>query len=552
MLGTTTRIGGPKWLSACSLPTLMSRSFYNTYLGKDLMVRPRPGKTTYAMTKIVATIGPVSEQKEMLETLVRQGITCMRLNFSHCTLAEAELREVNLRNAPGKHSNNFGLNFNMRSIMLDTQGPEVRTGCIADNKKLHFEAGMHVLLTNNEEYKMNCTTEVMYITYPNLAATAKVGSRVHMNDGVIGMTIVALKKNGDVECVVDNSGIIGNKRGVNIPNTKLDLPAMSVKDRKDVKYAVERDFDFVACSFVKTGSDVAAIKNFIAWQMEDLWPKHHLPPLVIAKIETAEALRNFEEILTEADGIMVARGDLGVEIPMEQVANVQKEIVTLCNKVGKPVIVATQMLDSMQSNPRPTRAEVSDVTNAIYDGADAVMLSGETANGKFPKESVDVMNKVIIEAEKLGSLQRFYNMQKQGAVIKFSIKSKERAIAESAVLCAHEVGASCIIVLTNTGFMARLISHQRPLVPVVCLVSSEKLGRQLSLYRGLFPIKASTDIIGHALKDEGLKVAQKAQFCTRGEKVVVVSVEPIVRSEDVVGTTITQNSSIAVHVIDVE
>eukprot|EP00808_Paulinella_micropora_P015546 g63390.t1 len=526
---------------------LPTHTNFNVYIGQR--GPSKPGKKEYPMTKITATIGPVSEQKGPLERLVREGITCMRLNFSHATLEEAQLRETNLRNAPGKHRDVLGENYNLRAILLDTQGPEIRTGSIKGGGTVDFVTGHTVLLTNRDEFKENSTAEVMYVTYPNLGNVVANGTRILLQDGEIGLTVQETHENGDVTCLVENNGTIKSKRGVNIPNVPLGLPPMSLKDRKDVTYAVERDFDFVACSFVKSASDVAAIKNFIAWQMEDMWPRHHLAPKVIAKIETAEAVSNFEEILEEADGIMVARGDLGVEIPMEQLANVQKEIVRLCNQAGKPVIVATQMLDSMQKNPRPTRAEVSDVTNAIYDGADSVMLSGETANGKFPIESVQVMTKIVLEAEKWHRMQTPHHHVRR--VSQNHPQSKEEAIAASAVVAAHETGASCIVVLTNTGKVARLVAAQRPMVPVVCLVSSEKLGRQLSLHRGLFPLKSTSAIVGHYQKDEGVQLAKKAMFCAPGDRIVVVSMDPIRRREDDVCTSISANSSIALHILEV-
>ncbi|CAM9753959.1 unnamed protein product [Chrysoparadoxa australica] len=286
----------------------------------------------------------------------------------------------------------------MRAVLLDTQGPEIRTGNLVGDTPIMLEKGNTIELHTDASYQDKGTAEAVYVNFTGLTETVHVGSNVLFDDGLISLGVLDVAP-GKVTCMIENSGPLKNRRGVNLPGARVQLPPLSEKDKKDICYGIANDIDFVAASFVRKASDVVTIRKFINTQYKKTWPKGEHPPHIISKIENLEAVDNFPDILQESDAIMVARGDLGVELPMEQVTNLQKWMVQECNRVGKPVIVATQMLESMQQNPRPTRAEVSDVTNAVYDGADAVMLSGESAQGDYPVESVYTMRRIVAESE---------------------------------------------------------------------------------------------------------------------------------------------------------
>jgi len=347
------------------------------------------------LTKIVATIGPTSEQLPVMQDLVRCGMRVMRLNFSHATVEEVELRTKNLNLCKGRHgaiSETDGDAQNVRGVLLDTRGPEIRMGKLKNDHSGHetilLESGKTVSLHTTKEWADAGSTETdLYIDYPKLHKCLKPGSKVLLDDGAVILTVVSVEHekdfHGSVICTIDNTGDLRSRAGVNLPGAETDLPPMSAKDKVDIKYGMTKDVDYVAASFIQNAEGVREIRRYMQECADELgWDPTYPLPLIISKIESASALKNFDSILEESDGIMVARGDLGVEIPIHQVTNAQKEMVASCNKVGKPVIVATQMLESMAKNPRPTRAEVSDVTNAVYDGADAVMTSGETAKGK--------------------------------------------------------------------------------------------------------------------------------------------------------------------------
>lgn len=477
------------------------------------------------LTKIVATIGPASEHLTMLTHVVKAGMRVMRINFSHATYEEADLRMRNLNkcfgiNHPeGISGNNFA---NMRAVMLDTQGPEIRLGMFKDGiKGLDFHKGDKVTLTTNMDEREHQTIKRLWVSYPELSTTVLPGSKVLLDDGAVELIVdtVGHKQASDgsaeVLCTVQNPGFIGNRKGVNLPGLAVLLPPMCEKDKSDILWGIKNNVDMIAASFVRKASDVIEIREFTRDLMNqvhgsapttsslgrdsspvDAFPLSKPLPLIISKIESVEALQNFDEILSVSDGIMVARGDLAVEIPMETLANVQKEIVKRCNTVGKPVIVATQMLESMQKNPRPTRAECTDVANALMDGADCVMLSGESAKGRYPAESVALMKRIVDQTEL--SIHETDALEPRPVPDLGRLDEDiEQAVAYAAVQFAHSLrhdpNFSCIVVTMSSAVqksiqLAKYVSKFRPQVPIVCIVPNHKTGKQLQIFRGLHPV----------------------------------------------------------------
>lgn len=492
---------------------------------KDAFRDPRG--TAFSMTKIVGTIGPVSENLETMQNVVNEGLRVMRINFSHATYEEATLRMDNMRKCQGVHSI-YGQKFNLRSILLDTQGPEIRSGSIENDEKILLEKGQEITLTTDEKYKTSSTAEMLYVTYEKMPATVKSGDCVLLDDGLIRLTVIEVDEQAQtIRCLIQNTERLGSRKGVNLPGLNVDLPAMTEKDKQDIEFGIKNDMDFIAASFVRTAQDVTQIKDFVEKTQLKYWPASHPAPRIISKIENFQGVRNFSEILSVSDGIMVARGDLGVEIPLQKVLTCQKDMVSQCNAVGKPVIVATQMLESMIRNPRPTRAEVSDVGNAVLDGADAVMLSGEVAQGQYPVECVQTMMSIVKEADTLHQTKRWTFD---------SASSDVESIASSAVKVAHELNTQLIIVLTDTGFTAQMVAKYRPNVPVMCFASSQKIARQLQLHRGLFPI-VSENTSSRPTPEEALKQAKDLGWVQDGDKVVILNAAEDL-SSDHLGTQI--------------
>jgi pyruvate kinase len=479
-----------------------------------------PRSDKFSMTKVVGTIGPVSESPEMTQRLTDEGLRIMRINFSHAEYDEALLRINNLRACRGVHWSPSH-NFNLRAVLLDTKGPEIRTGKMKDGKKIKLETGKEITLTTDPAFENIGTVDKIYITYDKLSTTVKVGDTVLLSDGLIHLTAVKVEGN-EVRCVINNTEEIGNRKGVNLPGLIVELPALSEKDMLDLEFGVKNDVDFIAASFIRKASDVEQIKEFVAGCVAKYWPADYVAPKIISKIENLEGIQNFDSILEASDGIMVARGDLGVEVPLQKVLTYQKHMVEKCNAVGKPVIVATQMLESMINNPRPTRAEVSDVGNAVLDGADCVMLSGEVAQGKYPVESVRTMMTVVREADEL-LMNNHYELEFESAT------SDVESIASSAVKTAHEMNAKLLIVLTETGFTARMVAKYKPTVPVMCFTNNKKIGRQLQVHRGLYPVvPAEQD--RRPTTAEAIKDAKKMGWLVPGDRVVVLSSDSL--SED--------------------
>jgi pyruvate kinase len=414
-------------------------------------------------TKIVATTGPTTDPDGVFEEIIKGGVDVLRYNFSHGTQAEHKMRLDHARQAAA----NVGVPV---AMMMDTKGPEVRIGTFAEGP---------AELIEGEEFILSCTPidgdkHAVSVSYANLWQETKPGARILIDDGLI--ELIAERIEGtDIICSVINGGEISNNKSVNLPETNLNLATLSERDISDLRFAIENGFDYIAASFIRSPSDIYKIRGIC-----DAYGGPSIP--IIAKIENREGADNAAAILKASDGIMVARGDLGMEIPSEEVPIVQKTLIKLCNEAGKPVITATQMLDSMIRNPRPTRAEVADVANAVLDGSDAVMLSGETAAGKFPVASVDVMRKTIERAEEL------YNWQLELMSGKDRSPNVVETIAFISCHASQVLGTKFIITPTASGYTPRAISKYRPQARIVAVTGSEDVQRSLCLYWGIEPM----------------------------------------------------------------
>ncbi|WP_163971616.1 pyruvate kinase [Oceanobacillus halotolerans] len=470
-------------------------------------------------TKVVCTIGPASESVEILERLINAGMNVARLNFSHGDFAEHENRIKNIRKAAANTGNTI-------AILLDTKGPEIRTHNFR-NGEAEIIQGNHVAISMDE---VEGTAERFSITYGGLIHDVHEGSKILLDDGLIELEVIDVDKaNNEITTKALNSGIIKNKKGVNVPNVKVNLPGITDKDAADIKFGIEQDIDFIAASFVRRPSDV--------FEIRELLEKNNATHIqIIPKIENQEGVDNIDDILEVSDGLMVARGDLGVEIPAEDVPLVQKLLIQKCNTAGKPVITATQMLDSMQRNPRPTRAEASDVANAIFDGTDAVMLSGETAAGNYPVESVQTMSNIAVKAETGLDHQTILN--NRAKMVDISITD---AISQSVTRTAIDLAVDAILTPTESGHTARMISKYRPKVNIVAVTFSEVVNRQLSLVWGVHAIMGekanSTDEMMDIAIDQGLN----ANVLKRGSRVIITAGVPVGES----GTT----NLMKIHVI---
>jgi len=397
----------------------------------------------------------------------------VRLNFSHGSYEFHQSIIDNTRKTfdvlPGRPV----------AIALDTKGPEIRTGLNEDDAEITLESGDLVTLTMDDQYKTSTTRERIYIDYKNLPKVVKPGKLVFIDDGLISLEILETGDNF-VKAKVLNSGVLGSRKGVNLPETNVDLPALSEYDIEALKFGVKQGVDMVFASFIRKASDVTEMREVLGEEGKHIQ--------IISKIENHEGMRNFKSILEVTDGVMVARGDLGIEIPAEKVFLAQKMMISQCNIAGKPVICATQMLESMTSNPRPTRAEVSDVANAVLDGADCVMLSGETAKGKYPINAVEMMARICLNAEAAMFYGSYFNEIRQ-VTVQESVGESLACAAVNATL-GSDIGA--IFVLTTTGSTARLVSKYRPKCPIITVTRSEQTARICHLYRGCYPLYCET------------------------------------------------------------
>ena len=423
----------------------------------------------------------------------------------------------------------------VRASLLDTRGPEIRTGKLAHDHSGHetisLQKGNLLRLQTSPKWEQDGSTDTdLFINYAKLNECMKPGMKVLLDDGAVIMTVtdVAAGEYGVVTCSIDNSGELRSRAGVNLPMAETDLPAMSDKDKNDIKYGMTFDVDYVAASFIQSPDGVREIRSYMQACAKELgWTPDRPLPKIISKIESASALIHFDEILAESDGIMVARGDLGVEIPLQQVTNAQKEMVAACNAVGKPVIVATQMLESMAKNPRPTRAEVSDVTNAVYDGADAVMTSGETAKGKYPEETIRTMNEIIQCAEAYGSsgaLGALYVQHggEKSLYMGTGGHQMDTAVAKGAVTASLQGLCKAILVIAENGELPQMVSSYRPNCPIVTFCPTNKMARQLILNRGIYPVVGLQSLSETEKPAAAVSEATKMGFVNPGDSVVVI------------------------------
>lgn len=455
-------------------------------------------------TKVVCTIGPASESEEMLEKLMLAGMNVARLNFSHGTHPEHQVRIDRIRKVADK----LGLPI---AIMLDTKGPEIRLGDFKDGQ-IEVEAGDTFTLTTRD---LLGDKTIVSVSHKGLASDVKVGDFILIDDGLIELEVKEIKDGTDIICRVNNAGQMSNHKGVNVPNVKISLPAITEKDRDDILFGIENQVDFLAASFVRKKEDVFEIRRIL----ED---NHGEYIQIIPKIENQEGIDNIDEIIKASDGLMIARGDLGVEVPPQEIPLEQKMLIKKCYLAGKPVITATQMLDSMIRNPRPTRAEVTDVANAIIDGTSAIMLSGETAAGKYPEEAVKMMTSIAKRIEE--SLDYDLMLDESVSLLE---NTTTNSISKSACVVARDLEAAAIVAATTSGATARALSKYRPKTKILAVTPCEKTVRKMALSWGVEPLLIPDFTSTDDLVNESLDLLVQAGMLEEGDLTVVTAGVPV-------------------------
>ena len=476
----------------------INSKYIKSFCNLVIIKHNHPWRITVRKTKIVCTIGPKSESKEMLTKLVNNGMNVMRLNFSHGNFEEHGGRITTIREICQETGKCV-------AILLDTKGPEIRTVKLANGNDVLLTAGQEFILSTDQTIVGDNT--IVAVTYENLTNDLSVGDTVLLDDGLIEMTVKSITDT-NVVCEVMNTGELGENKGVNLPGVKVQLPALSAKDKGDLVFGCEQNVDFIAASFIRKKEDVLEIRELLkANGGENIQ--------IISKIENQEGVDNFDEILAVSDAIMVARGDLGAEIAVEEVIFAQKMMIQKANAARKPVITATQMLDSMIKNPRPTRAEAGDVANAILDGTDAVMLSGESAKGKYPAESVEIMATICARTD---------------GIMKARVPSNDaselritEAVCSGAVKNAEQLNAKLIIVATGAGKSARSLRKYFPSTKILALTSNPKTAQQLSLTKGVSAKVIEQQNTMEDFYQLGMNMAKELGLVVAGDKVVMVS-----------------------------
>lgn len=456
-------------------------------------------------TKIIATMGPAVDDEATMERLLQAGMNVGRFNFSHGTHEEQKGRIEMLRRA----SERTGIPV---AILLDTKGPEIRTGNIKDGGKISLLPDQPITLTTEE---VPGTASLLSISYTNLPREVYPGGHIFIADGLVDLEVV---HTGDTEiqCIVRNGGIIGSRKNVNVPGVRTGLPAVTEKDIKDIEFGIANNIDFIAASFIRKATDIAEVQHIV--------DRHKASTRIIAKIEDEEGLSNITEIVAASGGVMVARGDLGVQLQTEEIPLAQKRIIRECNLQNKPVITATQMLDSMISNPKPTRAELTDVANAIFDGTDAVMLSGETANGAYPVESVEMLHRIALEVEKS---HEYLERSRQYFQFHQSETDISEAITRAAYVVATDIQAAALISPSLRGNSPRLLSKYRPSQPVIAVTTSDVVQRQLLLHWGVYPLLSEYVNDSDKMIQNSLRLALKHDYIRRNDKVVSAAGMPL-------------------------
>ena len=448
-------------------------------------------------------MGPNTDKKTVMKSLVKNGMNVARFNFSHGDHEEQRERMNLLKNVREELDRPV-------AILLDTKGPEIRTGLLEGGKKVTLREGSEFILYTEE---MTGNETGCCVTYPGLAKDVKPGDRILIDDGLIELKVKQIKS-GSIVCHVENGGELGERKGVNVPNVKVKLPAVTEKDIDDILFGIQQDIDFIAASFIRSAKGVKEIRKILK--------ENHAEHIsIIAKIENAEGVENIDEIIEASDGIMVARGDLGVEIPAQEVPHIQKMIIKKCNERYVPVITATQMLDSMIRNPRPTRAEVADVANAIYDGTDAVMLSGETAAGKYPAEALKMMNEIAENTEQYVDYEKYIHHRTMYEQSKIS-----SAIGIASVRTARNIGAACIVTPTMSGKTARLISNFRPSMPIYAVTPNEMVQHKMQLYWGVIPLKGYIKDTTENIIVNAMETIKRKRLVKKGQTVVITAGDP--------------------------
>jgi pyruvate kinase len=455
-------------------------------------------------TKIVATLGPATDNPDVLRKMIKSGLDVARFNLSHGT-HEEHLKRVTLFR---EVCNELGATV---AMLGDTKGPEIRVGTF-ENGSIELVAGDSFVLTTN---KVSGNSSHVSISYMNLPRDIKPGNRILIDDGLIEL-VAESATSTDITTRVVIGGKVSNRKGVNVPGVKLEMPFISAEDRADLRFFVENDFDLIAASFVRSAEDV----NHLRDELKRINSKNNI--WIVSKIENAEGVNNIDSILTVTDGIMVARGDLGVEVAHEELPIIQKDLIKKSVNAGKPVITATQMMESMVSNPRPTRAETSDVANAIYDGTSAIMLSGETAMGKYPSEALAIMSKIAIRIERdidYSNWHRDSDHKPQGSIT--------NAISHATVTVAHDLQTAAILAITYSGVTARNVAKFRPESPIIACTPDPLAQRQLKLIWGVTPLLTAKETDTSALFNHSVDAALKAGFVKQGDMIVLTAGVPI-------------------------
>ena len=454
-------------------------------------------------TKIVCTIGPSSQDEEIFRELVLSGLNVARLNFSHGTQIEHKEKIDTIKKIREELKSST-------AIMLDTKGPEIRLKDF-ENGQVELIKDQEFILTTRD---IIGNDKIVAVTYEQFPQDVKPGDKILIDDGLISMEAIEIINDTDIKCLVKNGGIIKNKKGINVPNVNINLPSLTDRDISDIKFGIEQEIDYIAASFIRNADDVIAIRRVLDDENAD-----HI--MIISKIENRQGVENIDEIIEVSDGIMVARGDLGVEIPAEEVPLVQKMLIKKCNDAGKPVITATQMLDSMIRNPRPTRAEVSDVATAIFEGTDAIMLSGETASGCYPVEAVITMARIAVMIEKSLNYDELLTSKNS------STHSITDSISYATCKSCLDLKASAIISATSSGYTAAAVSKFRPIAPIIAATQSQEVMRKLQLNWGVYPIQIeklySTDLIIEKSVEKALELG----YLKNGDLTIITAGVPV-------------------------
>ncbi|KAL1708977.1 pyruvate kinase [Schizophyllum commune] len=486
---------------------------WNALLSTENAPSPSAETKFWRKTSIIATIGPKTNSVQKLGELRAAGVNVVRMNFSHGSYEYHQSVIDNTRKMVAENPEGRPV-----AIALDTKGPEIRTG-VMKNGDIPIKAGHEFIVSTDEKYYDQCDDKVLYMDYKNLPKVTAPGKLIYVDDGILSLLVLGIE-GSEVRVRAINNGVLSSHKGVNLPKTAVDLPALSEKDKKDLQFGVKNGVDMIFASFIRRAEDVRHIREVLGPDGANI--------KIISKIENEQGVANFDAILKETDGVMVARGDLGIEIPASQVFLAQKMMIAKCNIAGKPVIVATQMLESMTNNPRPTRAEVSDVANAVLDGADCVMLSGETAKGSYPIEAVLMMAETCLLAEHAICYPPVFDDLR--SLQPRPVPTAE-TVAIATVAAASENDAGAIIVLTTSGETARLISKYRPRVPIITVTRSEQTARQLHLHRGCYPVfyPEPRGIQSHQWQTDvdnrirhGLRTALNINILKPGVKVIAV------------------------------